>query len=175
MKMTGFFVLSALVALPLAGCGLAPRQGDKAPSFTATLDNGQQASLEQLMGEKGVVLYFYPKDETPGCTTQACTFQDKLVDFEKLGYKVVGVSEDTGVSHQAFKSKNKLTFNLVSDTNHTIADLYNVPVKEDQFGSKGFERTTFIITKDGVIQRVFKVEGPKEQVNRAYEALREPF
>ncbi len=169
----------ALAVLPFlaASCKTtpAPRAGDKAPPFTATLDNGQTATLDSLMGPKGVVLYFYPKDETPGCTTEACTFQAKLADFEKMGYTIVGVSEDTPQKHQAFRSAHNLTFRLVSDTDRSIAREYNVPIATSAEGTTGFERTTFVISKDGIVRRRFTVPGPEEHVNLSYHALSEPF
>jgi thioredoxin-dependent peroxiredoxin len=159
----------------IVSCTTAPKAGDKAPPFQAPLDSGKTATLQDLMGDKGVVLYFYPKDETPGCVTQACTFQGKLAEFQKAGYTVVGVSEDTPVSHQTFRSKHNLTFSLVSDKDHAIAKLYNVPVEADPVGTVGFRRTTFVISKDGVIRRRFEVPSPEDQVNMSYRALSEPF
>jgi len=169
------FALPALLLLAL-GCKATPSAGDPAPSFTAMLQSGNTASLESLMGEKGIILYFYPKDETPGCIRQACQFQEKLIDFQKAGYNVVGVSEDTGQSHQAFRENRKLTFDLISDTDHALANLYGVPVEKDPIGTLGFRRTTFVISRDGVVRQRFEVSDPEEQVQRAYKAaLGEPF
>lgn len=168
-------ILCLVGCLVVAGCAVHPNKGDRAPSFTAKLDSGKEATLEQLMGDKGVVLYFYPKDETPGCTTQACEFQDKLVEFQDRGYRVVGVSVDTGESHQAFKSKHTLTFDLVADTKKEIAALYNIPTEADPVGTVGFRRTTFIIARDGMIVSRFEQPDPKEQVYMALERIRQPF
>ena len=163
--------------LVVSGCAMGPRpgQGDKAPSFTAALDTGDKVTLESLMGEKGMILYFYPKDETPGCIKQACGFRDKLIDFNKKGYDVVGVSQDTPESHKAFRLAHNLPFRLISDPERTIATLYNVPMATDPNGTVGFQRTTFVLSKDGVIRRRFEVEDPSQQVILAAEAIEQPF
>jgi peroxiredoxin Q/BCP len=159
----------------LAGCALfsgpSPGPGDKAPSFIATLDTGEKVESQKLMGAQGMVLYFYPKDETPGCTTQACTFQEQLANFQEKGYSIVGVSVDTGESHKAFKSKHNLTFSLVSDTDKAIAQLYNVPMATDPAGTVGLKRTTFVISEDGIVRRRFEDPEAKQQVEEARKAL----
>jgi peroxiredoxin Q/BCP len=166
----------ALAILLSVGCvAIEPGKGSKAPSFTATLDSGQQATLESLMGPKGVVLYFYPKDETPGCTTQACTFQKRLAEFKDLGFNVVGVSVDTGESHKKFRSLYNLTFDLIADTDKALAKLYNVPTEADPFGTVGFRRTTFVISRDGVILNRFEKPDPEGQVSSAAALVRQPF
>ena len=161
-----FCAASIGIAL-VAGCAVSPGVGDRAPEFRAALASGKEVGLADLMGPRGLVLYFYPKDETPGCIDQACTFQAKLADFEKNGYNVVGVSLDTEASHEAFKSKYKLTYTLISDTEKRIATLYNVPLASDPHGTRGFKRTTFVIRKDGTIIQRFDVADPKRQVEDA--------
>ena len=169
------FLVSVGVAAWITGCAVGPGAGAKAPAFTAVLDTGEKAQFESLMGENGLILYFYPKDETPGCVKQACQFRDTLVDFTQRGYKVVGVSLDAPDVHKAFKEHHKLPFDLVSDPEKSIATLYNVPVTTSAEGSVGFKRTTFVISKDGVIRRRFEVPDPLEQVTMAAEAIRQPF
>jgi len=160
-------LLGAVGLVAIAGCAVSPGVGEPAPDFTAKVAAGQPAKLADLMGPRGLILYFYPKDETPGCIDQACTFQAKLADFEKNGYDVVGVSLDTEASHEAFKSKYKLTYTLISDSDKKIATLYNVPLATDPQGTKGLKRTTFVIGKDGKILKRFDVPDPKKQVEMA--------
>jgi len=169
------FWVSVGMAAWITGCAVSPGSGEKAPAFSAVLDTGEKATFESLMGENGLILYFYPKDETPGCIKQACQFRDRLVDFTQKGYKVVGVSMDTPESHKAFKENQKLPFQLVSDPEKVIATLYNVPVATSAEGSVGFKRTTFVISKDGIIRRRFEVPNPVEQVTMAAEAIQQPF
>lgn len=175
MKLHRAFLVSAGLATWISGCAVSPSAGDKAPPFSAMLDSGEKAQFESLMGENGLILYFYPKDETPGCIKQACQFRDSLVEFTQRGYKVVGVSLDAPEAHKAFKEHHKLPFDLVSDPDKSIATLYNVPVATDPAGSVGYKRTTFVITKDGIIRRRFDVPDPLEQVTMAAEAIRQPF
>jgi thioredoxin-dependent peroxiredoxin len=171
------FAAIALV-LPVFFCGcttVQPGPKDKAPSFQTALPDGQKATLDSLMGEKGLVLYFYPKDETPGCIKQACKFRDELASFQKNGYQVVGVSEDIGGSHQAFQKNRNLNFVLLADNDRSLAKLYNVPIETDPNGTTGFKRTTFVIAKDGVIRRRFEIADPEAQVSEALKATSEPF
>ena len=175
MKVVQGPLLMAFAVLLVAGCKITPGPKDPAPTFTATLDSGQKVDSATLMGDKGMVLYFYPKDETPGCIKQACKFQDKLQEFQSKGFKVVGVSVDTGESHQAFKNSRKLDFTLVSDTDKSIAKVFNVPTEPDPVGSVGFRRTTFVVAKSGIIINRFEVPDPEKQVDLALEAIREPF
>jgi peroxiredoxin Q/BCP len=169
------FWVSVGMAAWITGCAVSPGSGEKAPAFSAALDTGEKATFESLMGENGLILYFYPKDETPGCIKQACQFRDRLVEFTERGYKVVGVSMDTPESHKAFKENQKLPFQLVSDPEKSIAALYNVPVATSAEGTVGYKRTTFVISKDGIIRRRFEVPDPLEQVTLAAKAIQQPF
>lgn len=172
----GIIALAALLSLIiLPGCTVGPKAGDKAPAFVAEIETGDTVPLASLMGEKGLVMYFYPKDETPGCITQACTFQDRLVEFQDEGFNVVGVSVDTGGSHQTFRTKHAITFHLIADTDKSIAKLYNVPVEEDPFGTVGYRRTTFVIARDGTILDRFEQTDPAAQVAAAADRIHEPF
>src|SRR5690349_12400263 len=121
-------------------------EGSRAPNFTLTSDSGEQVSLESFRG-RPVVLYFYPKDDTPGCTTEACGFRDSYGDFEKRGAVVLGVSPDDEASHVKFKNKFSLPFTLLADPEHRVADEYGV-WGEKKFAGKtyfGVNRTTFLI------------------------------
>ncbi len=169
------FWVSAGMAAWISGCATHPGPGDKGPAFDAVLDTGEKASFESLMGKNGIILYFYPKDETPGCIKQACAFRDRLVEFDKEGYDVVGVSMDTPESHKAFKENQKLPFKLVSDPQRAIATLYNVPVATSAEGTVGYKRTTFVISKDDTIRRRFEVPNPEEQVTMAAQAIRPSY
>ena len=132
-------------------------EGKPAPDFTLTSDSGEQVSLESLRGQP-VVLYFYPRDDTPGCTTQACGIRDAWGEFERAGAVVLGVSPDDERSHVKFKEKYDLPFTLLADTDHAIAEEYGV-WKEKSFAGKkymGVERSTFVIDADGKLARVMR-------------------
>jgi thioredoxin-dependent peroxiredoxin len=129
-------------------------EGKPAPDFALVSDSGEQVSLESLRGQP-VVLYFYPKDDTPGCTTQACGIRDAWGEFERAGAVVLGVSPDDERSHVTFKEKYDLPFALLADTDHAIAEQYGV-WKEKSFAGKkymGVERSTFVIDADGNVAR----------------------
>jgi peroxiredoxin Q/BCP len=147
------------------------KEGDRAPAFTAATDTGENLSLSSLRG-RSVVLYFYPKDDTSGCTVEACEFRDALPRFEGLEATVLGVSPDSVKSHQKFKKKFNLPFTLIADPDHSIAESYGVWGEKLMFGRKymGVLRTTFLIDGDGRIAKVFrsvKPEGHAEEVARA--------
>lgn len=131
--------------------------GDKAPQFTSKNQNGEEIKLSDFQGKK-VILYFYPKDNTPGCTTEACNFRDNYQSLLKDGFKVIGVSIDSEQSHQKFISKFELPFNLVSDEDKKIVEDYGVWVEKNMYGKKymGTARTTFIIDEKGIIQHIIK-------------------
>ena len=137
--------------------------GDPAPEFEAAADDGSTIRLRELRG-KQVVLYFYPKDDTPGCTKEACAFRDGISQLKAKGAVVLGVSIDSVASHQKFKQKYRLNFPLLSDTDKTIVTAYGVWKKRSLYGRTflGIERTTFLIDKDGRIQRIF----PKVKVDQ---------
>lgn len=131
--------------------------GDKAPQFTSKNQNGEEIKLSDFKGKK-VILYFYPKDNTPGCTTEACNFRDNYQSLLKDGFEVIGVSIDSEQSHQKFISKFELPFNLISDEDKKIVEDYGVWVEKNMYGKKymGTARTTFIIDEKGIIQHIIK-------------------
>jgi len=131
------------------------KSGDQAPDFTFTGEDGQQKKLSDFRGRK-VVLYFYPKDNTPGCTQEACSLRDGYEELTGKGYEVIGVSPDSLKSHAGFRSKHKLPFHLVSDTDKSIATSYGAWGKKKMMGREymGVIRTTFIIDETGLIDKV---------------------
>ena len=144
------------------------KQGDQAPKFTSKDQNGNAVSLDQFKGKK-VVLYFYPKDNTPGCTAEACDFRDNYQGLAAKGIEVLGVSVDDEKSHQKFITKFSLPFTLLADTDHAIVEAYGVWAEKSMYGKKymGTNRTTFIIDEEGTIAHIItKVDtkSPTEQV-----------
>jgi peroxiredoxin Q/BCP len=133
------------------------REGEPAPDFTLRSDGGEDVALSSLRG-KPVVLYFYPKDDTPGCTAQACGIRDSWDEFERRGAVVLGVSPDSESSHVKFKEKFGLPFTLLADPDHSTAEAYGVWVKKKNYGKTymGVERSTFVIDGDGNVARVMK-------------------
>ncbi|MDI9260131.1 thioredoxin-dependent thiol peroxidase [Alicyclobacillus sendaiensis] len=147
---------------------MALEVGVKAPEFTAECDSGETVKLSDLRG-KVVVLYFYPKDDTPGCTQEACAFRDLKSRFEEAGAVIYGVSRDDVRSHAKFRDKHGLNFPLISDPDGQICQAYDVLKEKNMYGRKtlGIERTTYVIDADGVIAAVFpkvKVDGHAEEV-----------
>jgi peroxiredoxin Q/BCP len=145
-----------------------PSVGSKAPDFQLPDHTGKTVSLSQLAG-KNVVLYFYPKDDTPGCTREACHFRDEHSALEKAGAVVLGVSPDGATSHQKFATKYSLPFTLLSDTEHKVADAYGVWGEKSLYGRKfiGLTRATFLIDPQGTVKHVWpkvKVDGHVAQV-----------
>jgi peroxiredoxin Q/BCP len=145
--------------------------GDQAPDFTLPSSTGKSVKLSDLKG-KNVVLYFYPKDDTPGCTKEACTFRDNLPRFGELDAVVLGVSKDSLDSHAGFIKKYGLNFTLLSDEDLTVNNLYGTWVEKENYGRKywGTERSTFVVGKDGKIRKIFrkvKVDGHEKQVLEA--------
>ncbi|MBO4986034.1 MAG: thioredoxin-dependent thiol peroxidase [Bacteroides sp.] len=134
--------------------------GDKAPEVLGVDENGQEIRLDQFKGKK-LVLYFYPKDSTPGCTAQACNLRDNYTRLRKEGYEVVGVSVDSAQSHQKFIAKNELPFPLIADTEKKLVEAFGVWGEKSMCGRKymGTFRTTFIINEEGTIERIIS---PKE-------------
>jgi len=144
------------------------KEGSKAPSFELMSDEGKKVSLKDFAGKK-VVLYFYPKDDTPGCTKEACSFSENDKRLQKAGAIVIGISADSVASHQKFKGKYKLGFPLLSDPDKEVIQKYGVWKEKSMYGKKymGIERTTFIIDEQGKIAHIFpkvKVEGHTEEV-----------
>jgi len=134
------------------------KTGDKAPDFKLQSDKGEEVSLSDFLGKSDVVLYFYPKDNTSGCTKEACSFRDNLGEIEKKNAVVLGVSPDSVKSHQKFIEKQNLNFTLLSDPEHEVAEAYGAWGEKSMYGKKymGILRSTFIIGKDGVIKHVFE-------------------
>ncbi len=144
------------------------KEGDKAPDFTLIADTGEKISLKNFRGKK-IILYFYPKDNTSGCTAEACDFRDNIKVFEKKNAVIIGISKDSIESHKKFKSKYKLPFLLLSDENIEVLKKYNVWKEKSLYGKKymGIERTTFIINEEGIIEKIFskvKVKGHIEEI-----------
>lgn len=131
------------------------KAGDKAPSFSGRDENGNLLRLEDYKGKK-LVLYFYPKDDTPGCTAQACNLRDNLPALQAAGYQVIGVSADDEKSHQKFIKKFNLNFPLLADTDHKVVEAYGVWKEKSMYGKTfmGIVRTTFLIDETGMIERV---------------------
>jgi peroxiredoxin Q/BCP len=149
--------------------------GKKAPDFTLPADDGTRIKLSRLRGSP-VVLYFYPRDETPGCTREACAFRDRKKELVKLGATVLGVSTDGVESHQKFRDKHRLNFPLLADTQHKVAEKYGAWREKIRFGKKsmGIQRSTFLVDADGVVRKVWKrvrVDGHDAQVIAALEKL----
>ena len=132
-------------------------EGTKAPLFTLDDQNGNNVSLSDFRGQK-VVLYFYPKDNTPGCTREACSIRDNMPDFSRLNVKIFGVSRDSGESHRKFIEKQNLNFTLLSDPEHKVMEEYGAWGEKTLYGRKsmGVIRSTFVINEDGVIEKVYK-------------------
>lgn len=150
-------------------------EGRRAPDFTLPVDGGGTIALKGLRGRK-VVLYFYPKDDTPGCTREACAFRDALPDFARAGAVVVGVSRDSAARHDAFKKKHGLGFPLAADADGKACEAYGVWVEKSLYGRAymGIERATFLIDEKGVVRAVWrkvKVAGHAQAVLAAAEAL----
>jgi len=140
---------------------LTVEEGNPAPDFSLTSDAGETISLASLRG-KPVVLYFYPKDDTPGCTTQACGIRDAWGAFEQSGAVVLGVSPDSESSHVKFKQKYDLPFTLLADPDHATAEAYGVWVEKSMYGKKymGIERSTFVIDANGNVVKVMRMVKP---------------
>jgi thioredoxin-dependent peroxiredoxin len=144
------------------------KPGDRAPDFKLTADNGEEIALKYYRGKK-VILYFYPKDMTSGCTVEACDFRDNIKKIEKRNAVVIGVSPDDTKSHVKFKNKYELPFTLISDTTKKMLEDYGVWQEKSMYGRKymGVIRTTFIIDEKGKIEKIFekvKVEGHIEEI-----------
>ncbi len=144
-------------------------QGKVAPDFTLPDQDGKPVSLKELKQQGEIVLYFYPKDMTPGCTNEACSFRDRLKQLRAAGAQIVGVSADSPSSHRKFIEKYGLSFSLLSDTDNQTAKAYGVYKQKSLYGRQfmGIERTTFIIDRNGTVRRVFskvKVNGHAEEV-----------
>ena len=149
--------------------------GQKAPDFTLPADDGTKVKLKDLKGNP-VVLYFYPRDDTPGCTKEACAFRDRSKELKKLGAKVLGVSTDDVASHEKFRDKYQLNFPLLADVDHKVAEKYGAWREKNMYGKKswGVQRSTFLIDAEGVVQKAWlkvSVDGHDEQVLAALKEL----
>ena len=147
-------------------------EGQKAPDFTAQDQNGQNISLSDFSG-KDVILYFYPKDDTPGCTAEACSFRDNYQSLLSQGFQVLGVSTDDEKSHQKFITKYSLPFPLISDSDKSIVESYGVWVEKNMYGKKymGTARKTFVIGKDGLIRKIIDKVDSKNSSQQVMESL----
>jgi len=145
------------------------KEGQKAPDFELPAVGGETIRLSDFAGKKVVVLYFYPKDDTPGCTKEACFFRDIRAEFVSADAEILGVSVDSVASHEKFAEKYHLPFPLLSDENKKVVNDYGVWAEKSMYGKKyfGTERTTFVIDKEGVIRKIWrkvKVEGHVDEV-----------
>lgn len=151
------------------------KSGDAAPFFDLFCDTGAQCRLSDFVG-KYLVVYFYPKDDTPGCTKESCSFNESLVDLQKINAQVVGISRDSVESHQKFKAKYNLSFPLLSDESGEVCNAYGVWAEKSMYGKKymGIERSTFLIDGAGKVLRVWsnvKVDGHSEEILAAIKEL----
>ena len=149
--------------------------GQQAPAFTLTADDGTKVRLSDLKGQP-VVVYFYPRDDTPGCTREACAFRDQQAELKKLGAKVLGISTDSIESHDKFRDKYELNFPLLADPDHAVAEKYGAWREKNMYGKKsmGIQRSTFLIDADGKVAKVWKavkVDGHDEQVVADYQGI----
>jgi peroxiredoxin Q/BCP len=149
-----------------------PQVGEQAPDFSTTTDTGATVRLADFRGKR-VVLYFYPKDDTPGCTTQSCGFRDAYPVIEEKNAVVLGVSPDGQKSHAKFRSKYNLPFTLLVDEDHAICEAYGVWVEKSMYGKQymGVERSHFVIDENGIIVEAAVKVKPEESVSRAIAAL----
>jgi thioredoxin-dependent peroxiredoxin len=148
------------------------REGDPAPDFTLTSDRGEAVTLSSLRG-RPVVLYFYPKDDTPGCTTQACGIRDAYGEFERAGAVVLGVSPDDESSHVEFRNKYELPFTLLADEDHAVAEEYGVWGEKKYMGKSymGINRSTFVIDADGNVKKAMRDVKPATHADDVLAAL----
>ena len=148
------------------------KEGSTAPAFKTKDAKGETVSLKDFRGQK-VVLYFYPKDDTPGCTKEACSFRDAFSQFKKRGIAVLGVSPDSEASHKKFETKYKLPFTLLADTDRSIAETYGVWGEKKFMGRTymGVNRTTFLIDEKGKIKKIFEKVKPEDHASEVLEAF----
>jgi peroxiredoxin Q/BCP len=149
-----------------------PNPGDPAPRFSMAADDGSQVTSDDLAGRR-FVLYFYPKDDTPGCTTQACSLRDNWTAMSSTGVEIFGVSPDSVKSHVKFRDKYQLPYRLLADVGHAVADAFGVWIEKQKYGRTymGVERTTFVIGADGLVERVLPQVKPTEHVDLLLAAL----
>ncbi len=148
------------------------RRGDKAPDFKGLNQKGEEISLENFQGKK-LILYFYPKDDTPGCTAESCNLRDNYDSWLDKGYEVIGVSPDAVSSHEKFAEKFGFRFNLISDPDHNILEAYGAWGEKSMYGRKymGVLRTTYIINETGIIEEVFEKVKTADHTNQIIKVL----
>jgi peroxiredoxin Q/BCP len=148
--------------------------GTEAPDFNLPADDGKNVRASELRGRR-VVLYFYPRDDTPGCTCEAQAFRDHKPELEELGATVIGVSPDDSASHRKFREKHHLNFPLLSDVNHQVAEKYGAWRQKTRFGktSMGIQRSTFLIDNDGTVRKVWKNVSVEKHAEEVLAALKE--
>lgn len=147
--------------------------GEEAPDFTVARDGGGQVTLSGLRGRK-VVLYFYPKDDTPGCTTEACDFRDAMPDFSGISAEIVGISRDSVAKHERFRAKHGLPFALGADVEGDVCEAYGTWVEKSMYGRTymGIERSTFLIDENGIIRHIWRKVRPRGHVSQVLETAR---
>jgi len=147
------------------------KEGDLAPDFKGNNQNGEELALSDFKGKK-LVLYFYPKDDTPGCTKEACNLRDNYEDLQNQGYDVIGVSTDSANSHEKFARKYELPFHLIEDPDKEIVNKYGVYGEKNNYGKKsmGIKRTTFVIDEQGKIEQIFKKVKTEEHAAQIMES-----
>jgi peroxiredoxin Q/BCP len=151
-------------------------EGSQVPAFEAKTTNGKTVQTYTFDAEsKPIVLYFYPRDNTPGCTQESCDFRDYYADFEKLGVTIYGISRDTLTSHEKFKQKYQFPFELIADPDETVCQLFNVMVDKNMYGKKvrGIERSTYIIDQQGIIQKIWRKVKVENHVNEVLTLVKE--
>lgn len=148
------------------------KEGDKAPAFTGLNEKGEEVSLSDYQGKK-LILFFYPKDNTPGCTAEACNLRDNYDQLREQGFELLGVSPDSAKKHQNFIKKYDFPFPLVADTEQKVLNLYGVWGEKQMYGRKfmGVFRTTFVINEEGVIEKIFKKVKTKAHAEQILEAV----
>lgn len=146
--------------------------GDKAPDFTLPSDQGQETSLKNFHGKK-VILYFYPKDNTPGCTTEACDFRDNSEQFTEKNTEIIGISRDNTKSHQKFKQQYALPFTLLTDETGDVCEAYGIIDKKSVFGrtALGIQRSTFLIDEQGIIRAIWRKVKVNEHIQQVLDAI----
>ena len=151
-----------------------PEIGKKAPAFTMAISEEEKRSLKDYAGKK-LVLYFYPKDDTPGCTKQAIGFTEHLADFEAENCEILGVSKDTIAKHEKFKTKHDLAIDLAADPENKIIEKYGSWVEKNMYGRKymGIERSTFLIDEKGVVRQIWRKVRVKDHIDQVLEAVRD--
>ncbi len=149
------------------------KEGQKAPYFEGSDQNGNKISLDNYKGRK-LVLYFYPKDNTPGCTNEACSFRDNYTEMTNSGFDVVGVSADSEKSHMKFAEKFKLPFPLIADTDRKILEAYGAFGEKKMYGKTflGIKRTTYIINEEGIVEKVIKKVDTKDSASQIFKTYK---